>query len=462
MQVLNKVFKLFRGDGFQARAIRSTGFVLLNFGGENILRLASNIILARLLFPEAFGLMALVQVVIAGAALFSDLGFRGAIVQHKRGEEPAFLDTAWTLQILRGVLLMVIVMAVAGPAARFYEEPQLESLLFIAAFVPLIGGFESTKVLTADRKLQIERLTIMMLGTQFIGVVATVALAWWLGTVWALAIGLLIAPSLKMILSHTLLEGHSNRPFLEKEATWSLLTYGGFIFLASVAGFFANHGDRAVLGKFVDLSDLAIYNIAMLMAMVPRKLAMTVAGRVIFPLYARRPPAESVENRRNINKARRLVTAPLLIMGAVFAIFGDLIIRALYDPRYEAAGPYLVLIALAAMPQVIIQSYPRAPLASGHSGKFAFLQIAMAAARFGLLVALVPVFGLLGAVAAIPLTALVFYPVLVFMILPYRAWDPLHDILGLLLWLLLSAAVLWWNADVVRPIFDAAWLTYTQ
>lgn len=460
--MFNRVFKAFKGDGYQARAIRSTGFVLLNFGGENILRLVSNIILARLLFPEAFGLMALVQVVVAGAAMFSDLGFRGAIVQHKRGDEPAFLNTAWTLQILRGVLLTAIVMALAGPAGRFYEEPILAELLMIAAFVPLISSFDSTKTLTADRTLQIERLTIMTLGAQFIGVAATILLAWWLGTVWALAFGLLVAPILKTTLSHLWLQGHSNRLQLEKESVWALLTYGGFIFVASVAGFFAMHGDRAVLGKFVNLDDLAIYNIAMLLALVPRKLSNAVAGRVIFPLYARRPPAESEANRQKINKARILVTGPLLLVAAAFGIFGDWLIQLLYDERYAAAGPYLVLIALAAMPQVMIQSYQRAPLASGHSGKYAFFQIVTAAVRLGFLLLLVPSFGLLGAVATIPLATLALYPVMLAVIWPYKAWDPIHDVLALIAWIALSAAVLWWNFEVVRPIFEAAWLTYTQ
>ena len=459
--MFKKISNAFRGDGYQARAIRSTGFVLLNFGGENVLRLAANILLARLLFPEAFGLMALVQVVIAGAAMFSDLGFQSAIVQHKRGDDPAFLDTAWTLQLLRGVLLMGIVMALAGPAARFYDEPQLASLLFVAAFVPMIMSCNSTKILTADRTLQIERLTVMALGTQFIGVAVTILLAWWLGTVWALAFGLLVAPTLKMILSHIWLPGHSNRLRLEKDAVWGLLTYGSYIFVASVAGFFAMHGDRAVLGKFVELDDLAIYNIAMLLALVPRKLSNAVAGRVIFPLYARRPPAESEANRKKINKARIMVTGPLLLVAAVFGIFGNDIIQLLYDDRYAAAGPYLVLVALAAIPQVMVQSYHRAPLASGHSGKFATFQIATAIVRFGLLLALVPTFGLLGAVATLPLGTLILYPLMVYIMWPYRIWDPRHDMMAFVLWIVIAAGVLWWNADVVRPIFEAAGLTFT-
>ena len=458
--MIKRISSAFKGDGYQARAIRSTSMVLLNFGGENALRLLSNVILTRLLFPEAFGMMALVQVVIAGAAMFSDLGFRGAIIQHKRGDDPDFLNTAWTLQILRGLLLMTIIMALAGPAARFYEEPMLADLLMLAAVVPLINSFDSTKTLTANRTLQMERLTVMMLGSQFIGVAVTISLAWWLGTVWALGIGLLVAPSLRMILSHLWLEGHSNRLGLEKSAAWNLLTYGGFIFLASMGGFFVMHGDRAVLGKYVELDALAIYGIAALLAVVPRKLSHAIASKVIFPLYARRPPAESPSNRKKLNKARILVTVPLVFASAVFAIFGDLIVRILYDPRYESAGPYLVLLGLAGIPNIVTISYVQLPLASGHSAKFAMYQISAASIRLVLLLLLVPSYGLLGAIFTIPAAMLLIYPLLIYMIRPYKAWDPSHDCLALLVWIVLSAGVLWWNADVVRPVFEAVGLTY--
>ncbi|MDJ0630905.1 MAG: oligosaccharide flippase family protein [Rhodobacter sp.] len=460
--MLDKIRNSFKGDNYQARALRSTGMVLLNFGSENILRLISNLILTRLLFPEAFGLMALVQVVIAGVAMFSDLGFRSAIIQHPRGNDPVFLNTAWTLQILRGLLLMAIIMACAGPAAAFYEEPMLEGLLMIAAFVPLFRGFESVNMLTANRTLQLERLTLLMIGCQFVGIVVTISLAWALGSVWALAMGLLVQPLLQAVLSHLVLEGHRNKLHLEREATWMLLTYGGFIFIASAASFFAVHGDRAVLGKYVSLEALAIYNIALLLAQVPRRLSIKVAERILLALYARRPPSESARNRRKINQARGLVTGSLFVMTLGLALVGDWLIRLLYDVRYEAAGPYLVMIAIAALPQVIIQSYMQVPLASGHSGRYAILQILTALARFGTLVLLVPPFGLVGAVIAMPLATFLLYPALLWINRPYAALDPRHDILAFLGWALISALVIWWHADIIHPILDAAGLTYTR
>jgi len=459
--VKKKITKALKGDGYKSRAVRSTAMVLLSFGGENILRLASNLILTRILFPEAFGMMALVQVVITATTMFSDMGFRGAIVQDPRGEDRDFLNTAWTLQILRGTLLMLIVLAVADWAAAFYEEPLLAELLAVAAFVPFLQGFYSTRMLTANRTLQLERLTMIKLGAKLIGVLVTIALAWQLQSVWALVIGNLVGPVLLIALSHTVLQGIPNRPRLEWDATKRLFRYGSFIFLASASVFFVNDGDRMILGKYISLEELAIYSIALLLASVPKKLSTAISSHVIFPLYARRPATESEKNRKNLNRARWMVTTPLVVAAVCFAAIGDPLVRFLYDARYEAAGPILKLIALAILPTITVQSYLRSPLASGHSGRYATFQIAAGFLHLGLLLVLVPNLGLLGAILTVPLATLMLYPVMVRMIRPYNTWDPVHDVTFFALSALLSCVVIWYYYDLLAPILEPL-LTYIR
>lgn len=452
--MFQKLTGLFRGDGYQGRAIRGTAMTLIQIGGNNVIRLGSNLILTRLLFPEAFGIMALVQVVLTATVMFSDFGFRGAVVQDPRGDDPDFLNTAWTLQIARGLLLSVVVFALAGPAATFYEEPQLKGLIMLTALAPLIGGLESTKSLTASRTLQLERYTVLSLVTQILGIAITILLAWWLRSVWALAIGGLAQPLGLATLSHVMLKGHANRTHIDRAAVGSLLKFGVFIFIASIAGFFANHGDRAVMGKFVELEELAVYVIAVMLASFPARMANQVGERVIFPLYARRPPAESEANRQKINKARRLVTLPLLFGAAALAMIGDPVVRFLYDVRYEAAGPLFVLISLGIMPRIIMQGYTRLPLASGHSGRFAIFQVLSASTRFALLISLVPAYGLAGAVLSQPLTWLVLYVPMLIMIRPYKGWDAVHDVVAFAMFVGLSALVLWWNWEVIYPVLS--------
>ena len=202
---------LLSGDGLRARALRGTAFTFFGFGTQQFLRLLSNLVLTRLLFPEAFGLMALVMVVLTGLQMISDAGLNPSIVQSRRGDEPDFLNTAWSLQIGRGFLLWLLTLALALPLARFYDQPQLAALLPVAGFGMVIQGFQSMRLASANRHIALGRLTLMELGSQVIGIAVMVLLAWWLRSVWALVIGTLIGTAIKTVLSHRMLPGHRDR-----------------------------------------------------------------------------------------------------------------------------------------------------------------------------------------------------------------------------------------------------------
>ena len=96
-------------------AKRAASWVVIGTGASQLLRLAGNVGLARLLAPEMFGLMTLVNTVLRGLYLFSDIGIGPNIVQHKRGADPDFLRTAWSLQAVRGTVLWLILLALAHP-----------------------------------------------------------------------------------------------------------------------------------------------------------------------------------------------------------------------------------------------------------------------------------------------------------------------------------------------------------
>src|SRR5258706_9299249 len=104
----------------QRRVVSGSVWTIAGYGAGQVLRLAGNLVLARLLYPEAFGLMALVSVFLQGLAMFSDIGIGPSIIQSRRGDELAFLNTAWTIQVVRGIVLWVVSMAGAAPFAAWY------------------------------------------------------------------------------------------------------------------------------------------------------------------------------------------------------------------------------------------------------------------------------------------------------------------------------------------------------
>jgi len=222
-----------RGGRLMARVMRSTSWILLGYGGSQALRLGSNLILTRLLFPEAFGLMALVGLVTMGLMLFSDVGIAPSIAQSKRGDDPDFLNTAWSIQVMRGVILFTVACALALPLAAFYGAPELATYLPIAAVALLITGFNPTRIETAHRHLLMGRLTLLDLTAQVIGIAVMIVLAWWTQSVIALVIGGVVTPLAKLVLTWTFLPGAANRFRWEGAAVRELVTFGKWIFLST-------------------------------------------------------------------------------------------------------------------------------------------------------------------------------------------------------------------------------------
>lgn len=439
-----------KGEHLRARSIRSALLTGFSFGASNLLRLGGNLVLTRLLFPEAFGIMALVQVVMAGLNMFSDVGIRASIIQNARGEDPVFQDTAWMMQVGRGILLWLATWAMAAPVAAFYEVPILAEILPVVGLVALFQGFNSTKLILANRNLMLGRVTVIQIASNALGLVVLIALAMSLGTVWALAIGTLAAPFLLMVLSHVALPGRNNRIRFELRAARDLVGFGKFIFLSTLAGFLIAQADRAILGKFVTLTDLALYNIAFMFAAIPVQVMRKMNDTVLFPLYSRKPPGESLQNFRNIAKARWLVLAVIMSFLAVMAIFGNQMIIALYDPRYEAAGVLVVLIALASTSQVVVGGYGSMMLAAGDSRQFAVLMICSAALRTAVLFWAVVHYGLVGAALSPLVSTVLFYPVMIRLLRPYGGWVPAQDMVFSLAACAIAGVALWVNQDALR------------
>src|ERR1700687_1974213 len=160
-----------------APAIRGSVWTMGGYAAGQFLRLAGNIVLTRLLFPAVFGEMALVFIFIQGLAMFSDVGTGPAIIQNARGEDPSFLNTAWTIQCARGAILWLASWAIAWPLAAFYGQPSLRWLVPAAGFTALLGGVACLAMHALQRHLKLERLTIVELASQLVGIAATVLFA---------------------------------------------------------------------------------------------------------------------------------------------------------------------------------------------------------------------------------------------------------------------------------------------
>lgn len=432
--------------------MRGSGLTMIGFGGQNVLRLISNLILTRLLFPEAFGLMALVQVFLAGLMMFSDIGIKTSIIQNKRGDDPDFLNTAWTIQIIRGVLLWLAACALAIPAANLYDEPMLAQLLPIVGLNALIAGFTTTNIATADRHLRIGRQTMVTLGCQAFGIVVMVILAIILQSVWALVIGNLISGIASVFLLHWLLPGIRNRLRWDPSAARDLVNFGKYIFLSTMSGFLINQGDRAILGGFITLAELGVYNIGFFLGTVPVIMARALNAKVIQSLYRMKPPAESAANRRHILKSRRMVVGAMLILTVPLAYGGIFLTDLMYDPRYALSGPMVVMFSLAIVPQIVFNGYGSALLASGDSKRHFILLVTTALLQTLLMFLGVQWFGIIGAILAPALANLATYPLRSRFVALYAADDKKADAIFLALGFAINGFACWLHWEAIAQL----------
>lgn len=448
-----RFLNLLHGNGLRSRALRGTAISLGGTGGQQMLRLASNLILTRLLFPEAFGLMALIQTFMTGLQMFSDIGLRPSVIQNRRGEDPDFLNTAWTIQIGRGVVLWLGACALAWPLAGFYNEPQILWLLPVVGINALITGFTSTKTAVASRNIQLGRQTVLALIAQFVGLVVMITLAIIWPSVWSLVVGSLVSSLIGVATSHLYMPGTPNRLRWDPSAARDLMNFGRFIFLSTLAGFFINQGDKLVLGRLVSFADLGIYNIGFFMATFPAMLGSMVAERVLFPLYRQIRPSESSENHRKIRRARSFLAIGMIMMFGMLALAGDPLIGLLYDIRYAPAGPMLVILSLMQIPIALTIGYSQFLLAEGNSRDFSRLVLISAVLNFAFLLAGFWQFGLFGVLMVRGAVILALYPIQNVYLRRHGGGDVTRDATFAALGLIFAIIAIWLHWPAISDLF---------
>lgn len=441
-------------SGLMARALRSSAITVLGFGAGQGIRLISNLILTRLLFPEAFGTMAIVSVFLMGLAMFSDLGVGPSIMGSRRGDDPDFLNTAWTIQIIRGGALWLIALALTWPMAIFYGEPDLLLYLPAAALTLAITGFNPTRLETANRHLQAGRVTLVEIATQIVGIIVAVGLAWATQSVWALVISGIVAALANLLFLNLLLPGPANRLRWEPAAASELIHFGKWIFLSTFMGFAIGQADKVILGRVLPLDTFGIYNIGFFLASFPWMLGGMVMRRVLIPVYRQSPPSDSADNFARVRRMRAAGTGALALMAVVLALAGDALVGVLYDSRYHAAGGIVVLIAVMQMPALVIMTCDQAALAAGDSRRFFWFTAVRAATVTGGILLGWHLGGLPGAVIGQGLGNLAAWPALGWLLRRHGAWDwPLDAVFGIIA-LAAGWAALELNAGAVAALWS--------
>ncbi|MFI4893783.1 MAG: oligosaccharide flippase family protein [Phycisphaerales bacterium JB058] len=355
-----------RPESLKATAVKASMWTMGGFAFGNFLRLVSNLILAYLLVDNigALGLMALVNSFLQGLRMFSDVGFNLGLIQHKKGDDKLYVNTAWTLQVIRGAVLYGACWLFALPFASYYDEPILAQLIPITGVITLLNGCASSGMILAKRNLDVKKLTLIELGTQSAGLMVMLVWAFLHPSVWALVAGNITGALFRTTVSHIVFAEHRATIGWSNTAAKDLLRFGGWIFVATILTFVTSQIDKLAFGKVFDVTWLGIYGVAATFSTVPMQAVMRLGNQVVFPTYAK------VINRgedlsRVLDRVRRpVLVATGLAASGMFAA-GPWAVKLLYPVQFHSAGWMLQLLAVGMLMRVLSETSKAALMAIG-------------------------------------------------------------------------------------------------
>ncbi|EKT4475043.1 oligosaccharide flippase family protein [Pseudomonas putida] len=341
------------------RALRAGSWNLVSQVASQVMRLGGNLIMARLLLPEMFGVMVIATTVSILLHLLSDVGLRQNIIQSHRGDDPDFLNTAWTVQIIRGFLLFALTLLLAlgawlaqlaelWPADSTYAAPVLPMVLAVTGLSAVIWGFQSTKIDVAVRTFQQKRVVLVDLASQVAGLVVMLVLGLLTHSIWALVLSGLVSAVVWTVLGHTALEGPNNHLRWDRSALTELIVFGRWILLSSMVGVLAMYGDRIWFGASMSAAQLGVYSIAVLILGAVQTALMKIVGAVALPAFSEAARADDKPRLKALYfRFRLLVDLLVLFICGGFLTASPLLIGWMYDDRYREAGPMLAILSLS-------------------------------------------------------------------------------------------------------------------
>lgn len=338
------------------RVIGASIWSLGGFGLSQLIRFGGNLLLTRLLAPDMFGVMAIATVVMSTLAVLSDIGLKQNVVQSRRGSDGRFLDTVWTIQILRGFQLAVAILAVAGiiffvqhfglvAKANVYADSRVPFIVASVSVGAIIYGFTSTKAYEASRNLQIQRTTLIEIASQIVAL--SLMLSWVMvsPTIWALVAGGIGTALTAVTLSHAILAGHRNRLEWDREAVREVFTFGKWILLSSIAGAVMANLDRILLAGMTDPTTLGVYAIAFNLFLVTEQLLMRAVSAIGYAAISEIVRSRPDNLQAAYYKLHMAVALSAYLSCGLLSVLAPKLVQILYDARYADAGWMLQILS---------------------------------------------------------------------------------------------------------------------
>lgn len=322
---------------------RGVTWAILMRWAVRLIGLFSTLILARILTPDDFGVAAMATIVVGLFVEMSELGTSSHLIRAKTVDRP-HCDTAWSITLLQGIFVGCVLAALAHPASRYFHEPRIVSVLYVLAVVSVIGGLENIGPVLIRRELDFSRDFRFNVYKKILVFFATVGLAFYLRSYWALVLGQLTGTIASVALSYSI---HSYRPKWSLEKLPEFISFG----LAMVPLRIANTVLTAIPSFLVaglnSTTMMGSYRVANDLSTTFTQEIVTPMGRGLLPNYVRmvdRPDQLSAMYKKVLGTVALLC---IPIGAGAAAVAADLV-AVLLGPKWGFSAELMQYLAIGA------------------------------------------------------------------------------------------------------------------
>ncbi len=299
---------------------------------ERALRLGRNMILARILAPDQFGLMAIVMLVNSLFEAITEVGVRQSVIQNKHGASDAFLNIAWWFNATRGIVIFGLGYMAAPWVCDFYEDPSLLPVLRFGLLAFPLASFVSTRMFVLQRELRIGPYAIIMQGSGLFSTLVTLVAVLYIPNVWALVIGFVVEPAFRVVASFVACPIKPSLRF-DRELAGEFFTFARRMALLGLMSFLVGRMDVFFLAKLISKEELGMYSLALSLADIPRFGVSRVIGPLLLPMLA------TVQDdlpalKRELLAVTRAMLALLTPLAAGLIVLAAPLLRLVYGEPY--------------------------------------------------------------------------------------------------------------------------------
>lgn len=272
--------------GVEERAVKSGIWVTLINVGDRALQFGKLIVLARLLSPSAIGLIGVALITLSVFEQFSRLGVDRALIQRDEDDVNEYLNTAWTINIVRGAIVVGIAFFAAPYVATFFGEPRSTDLIRVIALSTLLSGLRNPALVYFRKNLEFHKQFAYTLTGSTVNTAVTIGSALVFRSVWAFVFGRIAGNITMLLLSYAI---HEYRPWPEfdRDLAAELIEYGKWILGSAMLLFLINQGDDGFVGWYLGAGALGLYQLGFRVSNAPSTEVTHVISNVVFPAYSR-------------------------------------------------------------------------------------------------------------------------------------------------------------------------------